>query len=65
MSLAIHIGLFLCIAAAIVVISAFYAEADDDAAFRSLPRRAWSFVFGCSVLTAILLACEHVFGSVR
>ena len=65
MSLVIHCVLFLCIAAAIVVLSAFYAEADDAIAFRSLPKRAWHFVFGCALLAGILIACEHLFGSVR
>jgi hypothetical protein len=65
MSLVVHIALFLCIAAAIVVISAFYADAEDRAAFRSVPKRAFQFVFGCTLLAVVLIVCEHVFGSVR
>jgi hypothetical protein len=64
-SVAIHIALFLCVSAAIVVMGAFYADAEDGPAFRSLPRRAWHFVFGCAVLAAVLIACEHLFAGVH
>lgn len=60
-----HLVLFLCITAAIVFLSAFYADAEDGPALRSVPKRAFQFVFGCTVLAAILIVCEHVFGSVR
>lgn len=65
MSLVIHLLLFLCIAGPIVVLSAFYADAEDGPALRSVPKRAVHFVLGCTLLAAILLACEHVFGSVH
>jgi hypothetical protein len=65
MNLAIHVALFLCIALAIVTVSAFYSEAEDRLAFRSLLKRYWHFLFGCAVLTIVILVCERVFGSVR
>ena len=43
----------------------FYADADDRAAFRSIPKRAVQFIVGCTVLAVVLIVCEHVFGSVR
>ncbi|MCK6446556.1 MAG: hypothetical protein L6Q99_09210 [Planctomycetes bacterium] len=65
MSVVIHLLLFGCVAVPIVVLSAFYADADDARALRALPKRAWHFFFGCGLLAAILIACEHLFGSVR
>jgi peptidoglycan/LPS O-acetylase OafA/YrhL len=64
-SLVIHCLLFLAITAPIVVLSAFHADAEDAPAFRSIPKRAWHFVFGCAVLAGVLIACEHLFGSVH
>jgi hypothetical protein len=59
-----HVALFFLISLAIAAMSAVYAEADDRAALKSLPRRFTTFVVGCAVLTAIMLACEHLFASV-
>lgn len=65
MSVVVHVLLFVCVAVPIVVLSAFYADADDARAFRALPKRAWQFCFGCGLLAGILIACEHLFGSVH
>lgn len=64
MRLAIHLLLFLCIALPIVVLSAFYSEAEDRPALMALPRRLASFVLGCALLAGVMLVCEHVFASV-
>lgn len=63
--LGVHIALFLVVAFVIVTISAFYAEPDDAAAFRSLPRRMATFVLGCLALTVAVLLCEVLFAGVR
>lgn len=63
MSLAIHLGLFAVVAAAIVLMSAFYAEAEDRAALASLPKRLLAFTLGCALLAAVILVCEHTFAS--
>lgn len=59
-----HIALFAVVSFVIVTIGAFYSEQDDKAAFQSLPRRYAMFVFGCAVLTAVMLVCEHTLASV-
>lgn len=59
-----HLVLFAIVSFVIVTIGAFYAERDDAAAFRSLPRRYAMFVLGCAVLTAVMLVCEHTLASV-
>lgn len=64
MALVIHILLFLCIAFAIVLASAFYADGDDAPAFASLPRRMLSFCGGCALVAAIILVCEHTFARI-
>ncbi len=65
MSLAIHMALFLCVALAIVGLSTFYSEAEDSHAFAALPKRLLHFIGGCALLAAVILVCEHVFGSVH
>ena len=61
--LPVHLLLFLAIAIPIVVLGAFYGEADDARALRSLPRRLVMFIIGCGVVVAVMLVCEHTFGS--
>ena len=61
----IHIALFLVVSVAFVVIAAFYAEARDEAALRSIPRRLLYFVLGCSVLVGLMLLAEHTIASVN
>ena len=63
--LGFHLGLFLFIGLAIVFASAIYADNDDGAAFKSLPRRFAYFVIGCGVLTAVMLVCEHMFAALE
>ena len=62
--LPIHIALFFAIAIPIVTLGAFYAEADDGRALRSLPRRMLMFVIGCSIVVAVMLICEHTFAAI-
>jgi len=59
-----HILLFLFVSFVIAAMSAVFAEPDDKKALRSVPRRFVMFVFGCGVLTAIMLASEHWFAAV-
>lgn len=59
-----HVALFAIVSFVIVTVGAFYADRDDRAAFRSLPRRYAMFVLGCAILTAVMLVCEHTFASV-
>ena len=65
MDLALHLLQFAFIGAVIVVIGAFYAEAEDDLAFRSLPRRMAVFFCGCALLAALMLVLEHTFASIH
>lgn len=65
MDLALHLLQFVFIGAVIVVIGAFYAEAEDEAAFRSLPRRMLVFFGGCAILAVVMLVLEHTFASIH
>lgn len=59
--LGFHLFLFLCVAVAIVVASAVYAEPDDSKALKTLPRRLGFLVIGCGVLTGVMLLCQALF----
>lgn len=58
----LHVLLFLLTALVIVVMSAFYAEADDSAALASVPRRYLRFVGACAVLVLALLGLGQFSG---
>lgn len=62
--LPIHLALFLAISIPIVVLGAFYGEADDQRALRSLPRRLLTFVIGCGLVVVAMLICEHTFAAI-
>jgi hypothetical protein len=62
--LPVHLALFLAISIPIVVLGAFYGEADDARALRSVPRRLLMFVIGCCVVVAVMLLCEHTFAAI-
>ncbi|MFN0241417.1 MAG: hypothetical protein ACKVWV_00835 [Planctomycetota bacterium] len=62
--LPVHLLLFVYIGFAIVAMGAMYADMDDRAALRSLPRRLVWFFGGCAIVAAILLALEHTVASV-
>ena len=64
MQLAQHLGFFVALAAAIVLLGTFYGEPDDAAAFRALPRRLVVFLGSCALVAVVMLACEHLFASV-
>lgn len=64
MSFVAHLGFFLVLALAIVVLSAFYAEAEDPPALRSVPRRYAVFVGACALVALGMLALEALFTSV-
>ena len=59
-----HVVFFLVLSLVIVVMSAFYAEACDARALRSVPRRYAVFVVTCAVIAAVMLACEALFAGV-
>jgi hypothetical protein len=54
--LILRLGLFAIATFAIVTMAAFYAEADDKAALKSIPRRFFRFYIACAILTAIIWA---------
>ena len=59
-----HIGFFLALSFVIVVMSAFYSEASDEGALRTVPRRYLVFVVTCALIAAVMLACEALFAGV-
>lgn len=61
----VHVLLFLLVAVAIVVCSAFYSETDDVAAFRTVPKRLVWLVGGCAVLAVVLIVLEHTIAGVH
>lgn len=64
MEIWVHLGLFALLSLAIVVLSAFYAEPDDGAAFAGLPRRLGVFFVSCGLVAAVMLFFEHTFAAV-
>jgi len=64
MSFLAHVGFFLALSFAIVVLSAFYSEPEDGPALRSVPRRYAVFVGACAAVAAIMLVLETLFASV-
>lgn len=63
MNLAFHLAFFLLLALAIVVLSAFYSEAEDGPALRSVPRRFAVFVGACAAVAVVMLVLETLFTS--
>lgn len=59
-----HIGFFLVLSLAIVVMSAFYSEVEDGPALSSIPRRYAVFVGACAVVAVVMLTLEALFASV-
>lgn len=59
-----HLGFFLALSLAIVVMSAFYAEASDRRALRSVPRRYLVFLGSCALIAGVMLVLEAVFAGV-
>lgn len=64
MSLIAHLGFFLVLSLVIVVLSAFYSEAEDAPALRSVPRRFAVFVGACTLVAVSMLVLETLFASV-
>jgi len=60
----VHTGLFLVVSAVFIVIAAFYSEAEDGPALRSVPRRYAVFVGACAIVAAAMLVLEHLFVAV-
>ena len=52
--LIIRLVLFAVASLAIVTMTAFYSEADDSAALRSVPRRFIRFYLACSILALLI-----------
>ena len=65
MKLGAHVGFFLLLSLAIVVLGAFYSEADDAPALRSVPRRYAVFIGACAAVAGAMLVLEYLFASVR
>jgi len=63
LSLVAHVGFFLALSFAIVVMSAFYSEPEDGPALRSVPRRYAVFVGACAVVALVMLGLAAVFAS--
>lgn len=64
MNLGAHIGFFLVLSLAIVVMSAFYSEVEDGPALRSVPRRYAVFIGACAVVAGVMLVLEKLFATV-
>ena len=64
MSIWAHIGFFLLLSLPIVVMGAFYSEAEDGPALRSVPRRYAVFVLACVGVAGFMLLCERLFVSI-
>ena len=60
-----HLLLFAFAGSVIVLISSFFSESDDRAAFRALPKRILVFFVGCAAIAAIMLVLEHTVASVH
>lgn len=50
----VHLALFAVAALVVVIMSAFYSEADDRAALASVPRRFVRFYGACVILAALV-----------
>ena len=59
-----HLLLFAFAGTVIMLISSFFSELDDRAAFRALPRRVLVFFVGCTAIAIIMLILEHTVASV-
>jgi len=57
----LHLLQFALATLAIVILSAFYSEADDATALRSVPRRFLRFYLSCLVLGAAVWALGLAF----
>lgn len=58
-----HFLLFLGAAVPIVVVGSLVSNADDESAFKQLPRRLAVFTISCGVLLGALLVAENTFAS--
>ncbi len=59
-----HVLFFLALSFVIVVMGAFYTEAEDARAFRSIPKRYFVFVTTCAGIAAVMLVAQALFASV-
>ena len=59
-----HVGFFLVLSLAIVILSAFYSEVDDSPALRSVPKRYVVFIGACALVAGAMLVLERLFASV-
>lgn len=64
MRLGAHVLFFLILALAITILSAFYSEADDGPALRSVPRRYVVFIGACAIVAGVMLVLERLFVAV-
>jgi hypothetical protein len=61
MRLGAHLAFFLLLSLAIVILSAFYSEADDGPALRSVPKRYLVFLGACAIVAGVMLVLERLF----
>lgn len=59
-----HVLFLLPLLGVIVTMSAFYAEAEDGPALRSVPRRFLVYLGSCAAVSVVMLLCEALFASV-
>ena len=60
-----HLFLFVLAGSVIVVIGTFFAESEDRAALKALPRRLTTFFLGSALVAVVMLICEHTFASIH
>jgi hypothetical protein len=65
MRLGAHLAFFLVLSLAIVILSAFYSEAEDGPALRSVPRRYLVFIGACAIVAGVMLVLEQLFIAVE
>jgi hypothetical protein len=65
MRLGAHLAFFLVLSLAIVILSAFYSEAEDGPALRSVPRRYLVFIGACALVAGVMLVLEQLFIAVE
>ena len=63
--LGLHLLLFSIVGVAIVTLSAFFSEVEDDRALKTIPRRLLFFFVGCTLISVVLIVFEHTVASVH
>ncbi|MFO1009821.1 MAG: hypothetical protein U1F29_07130 [Planctomycetota bacterium] len=61
----LHVGLFLFVVLAIVVVHGFYYATNDKKALAGVPWRYARFLFWCAMVAGAMVVAEHTVASVR